>query len=137
MGETKIMASGLNMNLLKKSGKNSCSVCQTGVRKNAVFCGGCLSWIHKKCNGIKGSLRRDPDFSCAGCLGKVRPLDGRLVMEVLVDDKKLKLYKSSVIWETSFLLAEVVNWLQSRTANRLRAGSASYSLSTPMAICHV
>ena len=82
------MVSGLNLNLLKKSGKNSCSVCQTGVGRNVVFCGGCLSWIHKKCNGIKGFLRRDPDFSCAGGLGKVRPLDGRLVKEVLVDDGK-------------------------------------------------
>ena len=52
--------------------------CQTGVDRNAVFCGGCLSWINKKCNGIKGSLRRD-----AGCLGKARPIDGRLVKEVL------------------------------------------------------
>ena len=84
------MVSGLNLNLLKKSGKNSCSVCQTGVGRNAVFCGGCLSWIPKKCNEIKGSLRRDPGFSCAGCIGKVRPLDGRLVKEVLVDDEKVE-----------------------------------------------
>ena len=84
------MFSGLNLKLLKKSGKNSCSVCQTGVGRNAVFCGGCLSWIHKKCNGIKGSLRRDPDFSCAGYLGKGCPLDGRLVKEVLVDDEKVE-----------------------------------------------
>ena len=57
-------------------------VCQTGVGRNAVFCGGCLSWIHKKCSGIK--------FSCAGCLGKARPIDGRLVMEVLVDDETVE-----------------------------------------------
>ena len=47
-----------------------------------------MSWIHKKCSGIKGSLRRDPDFSCAGFLGKARPIDGRLMKEVLVDDEK-------------------------------------------------
>ena len=92
-------------------------VCQTGVGRNAVFCGGCLSWIHKKCSRIKGSLRRDHDFSCAGCLGKARPTDRRLVKET----KQLMLYQSFVIWETCFLLAEVVNWLQSRSANRLRA----------------
>ena len=51
--------------------------------------------------------------------------------------KQLRLYQSSVIWETCFLLAKVVNWLQSRTANRLRASSANYSLSTPIAVCHV
>ena len=71
----------------------------------------------------QGSLRRDPDFSCAGCLGKVRPIDGRLVQEVLVDDEKVEV--------------EIVNWLQSRSANRLRASSANYPLSTPIAICHI
>ena len=84
------MVSGLNLNLLKKSGKTSCSVCQTGVGRKVVFCGGYLSWIRKKCNGIKGSLCRDPDFSCAGCLEKVRPLGGRLVKEILVDDEKVE-----------------------------------------------
>ena len=49
-----------------------------------------MSWIHKKCSGIKGSLRRDPYFSCAGCLGKARPIDGRLVKEVLVNDEKVQ-----------------------------------------------
>ena len=43
-----------------------------------------------KCDGIKGSLRRDPDFSCAGCLGMARPLDGRLVKELLVDDETVE-----------------------------------------------
>ena len=69
-------------------GKNPCGICQTGVGRNVVLSGGCLSWVHKKCNGIKGSLRRDPDYSCAGCLGKARPIDGRLVKEVLVDGEK-------------------------------------------------
>ena len=71
-------------------GNNPCGVCQTGVGRNAVFRAGCLSWVHKKCNGIKGSLRRDPDYSCAGCLGKARPIDGRLVKEVLVDGEKVE-----------------------------------------------
>ena len=93
-----------------------------------------MSSVHKKCSGIKGSLRRDPDFSCAGCLGKVRPIDGRLVKEVLVDNEKVE-----AVLEFCYLgeLREVVNWLQSRTANRLRASSANYSLSTPIAVCHV
>ena len=49
-----------------------------------------MSWIHKKCSGIKGSFRRDPDFSCAACLGKASPIDGRLVKEVLVDNEKVE-----------------------------------------------
>ena len=45
-----------------------------------------MSWIHKKCSGIKGPLRPDPDFICARCLGKAHPIDGRLVKEVQIDD---------------------------------------------------
>ena len=90
MGKTKIMASGMNLDLLKKSGKDPCGVCQTGVGSNSIFCGGCLCWIHKKCSGIKGPLRPDPDFRCTWCLGTARPIDGRTVKEVKVDDEKLE-----------------------------------------------
>ena len=44
-----------------------------------------MSWIHKKCSGIKGSLRHH-----AGCLGKARPKDGTLVKEVLVDEENVE-----------------------------------------------
>ena len=90
MGKTKIMVSGMDLDLLKKSGKDPCCVCQKGVGSNAIFCGGCLCWIHKKCSGIKGPLRPDPDFRCARCLGKAWPIDGRTVKEVKADDKKLE-----------------------------------------------
>ena len=55
MGKTKIMVSGLDLDLLKKSGKDPCVVCQKGVGSNAILSrGGCLRWIHKKCSCIKG-----------------------------------------------------------------------------------
>ena len=38
--------------LLKESGKDPFSVCQTGVGSNAIFCDGCLCRIHKKYSGI-------------------------------------------------------------------------------------
>ena len=34
--------------------------------------------------------------------------------------KQFRLYQGSVIWETCFLLAEVVNWLQSHATHRPR-----------------
>ena len=94
MGKTKIMVSGLDLDLLKKSGKNPYGVCQKGVCSNAISCGGCLCWIHKKCNmtsrGPLRPLRPDPDFRCAQCLGTARPIDGRTVKGVKVDKEKLK-----------------------------------------------
>ena len=56
MGMTRIIVSGLDLDLLKKSGKDPCGVCQKGVGSNAIACGGCLFLIHKKCNGINGPL---------------------------------------------------------------------------------
>ena len=85
VGKTKIMVSGLDLDLLKKLGKYPCSVCQKGVGSNAISCGGCLCWIYKKCNRIKGPLHPNPDFRCTRCLGTARPIDGRTVKGVKVD----------------------------------------------------
>ena len=37
MGKTKIMVSGLDFDLLKRSGKVPCGVCQKGVGSNAIL----------------------------------------------------------------------------------------------------
>ena len=91
MGKTKIMESGINLDVLKKSGKYPCGVCQSGVgSSNAIFCGGCKRWVHKKRSGIKGPLRPDPEFRCARCLGTARTIDEREVSEVEVGNEKLE-----------------------------------------------
>ena len=61
MGKTKLMVSGSNLYVLKKSGKHSWGVCQTGVGRNAIYCGSCRQWVHKKCNGMKGFLALNLD----------------------------------------------------------------------------
>ena len=85
MGKTKTMESGINLDVLKKSGKYPCGVCQSGVgSSNAIF------WVHKKCSGIKGPLRPDPEFRCARCLGTARAIDEREVSEAEVGNEKLE-----------------------------------------------
>ena len=86
MAKTKIMVSGLSLNLLKKIWKESLWGLSNRCRKKCRP----LWWMLVLDPGIKGSYRRDPDFSSAGCLGKARPINGRLVKEVLVDDKKVE-----------------------------------------------
>ena len=113
MGKTKIMESGINLDVLKKSGKYPCGVCQSGVgSSNAIFCGGCKRWVHKKCSGIKGPLRPDPDFRCARCLGTARAIDEREVSEVEVGTKSLKLSQSSATLGTCSLQEVAASWLQ-------------------------
>ena len=47
MGKTKIMESGNNLDVLKKSGKYPCGVYLTGVSStNAMLCDGCERWGH-------------------------------------------------------------------------------------------
>ena len=91
MGKTKIMESGINLDVRKKSGKYPCGVCQSGVgSSNAIFCGCCKRWVHKKCSDIKGLLRPDPEFRCARCLGTARAIDEREVSEVEVGNETLE-----------------------------------------------
>lgn len=90
MGKTKILVSGSQLDLLKKTGKDSCAVCLTGTGCNAILCGGCSLWVHKKCSGVKGLLRPDPEFRCARCLGTARPIDGRPMKEVDVGEDKIE-----------------------------------------------
>ena len=86
MEKTNIRVSGIILDLLKKSGMDPCGVCQPRVGNNAIFCGGCFCWIHKKCSGIKGPMCPDTDFRCARCLGTAWPIDGRTVMEMKADE---------------------------------------------------
>ena len=73
MGKTKIMVGGFDLDLLKRSGKVPCGVCQKGVGSNAILsCDGCLCWIHKKCSDIKGPY---PDFRCARYQGTSQPIE--------------------------------------------------------------
>ena len=72
--------------MLRRSGKEPCGVCQTGVGSNAIFCVGCKRWVHMKYSGIKGPLR--PEFRCARCLGTARAIDEREDAEVEVGNDK-------------------------------------------------
>ena len=73
--------SGINLDLMKESGKYPFGVCQTGVCSNAFFCDGCLCRIHKKYSACSMILISGaPDSS----------IIRRTVNEVNVHDEKLK-----------------------------------------------
>ena len=95
MGKTKIMVSGVNLQTLKDSGEYPCSVCRKGVGSNSIYCAGCSHWVHKKCSGVTGSLKSNPDYRCSRCKGTARPIDGRPHNEwLLMQDKKLDVVDS-------------------------------------------
>ena len=89
ISKTKVMISGPNLDSLRKSGKHPCAVCLSRTSRNSIFCTNCSSWVHKKCSGVKGSLRPDPLYKCPRCEGSARPVDGRPVTEVEVGNESL------------------------------------------------
>ena len=91
MPKTKIMVSGINLDVLKDSGKFPCGVCRTGVGNASIWCSVCNHWVHKKCSGLK-VLARDPAYACPRCRGdpSVRPIDGRPFEKVQVGDSELE-----------------------------------------------
>ena len=86
MGKTKVMISGTILETLKDSGKHPFGVCRKGTGNNAIFCVGCLHWVHHKCSGISGWLVEDPEFRCCRCLGTARPIGARPVTEFKIGD---------------------------------------------------
>ena len=84
------MVCGNHLNVLKKSGCFSCGVCFNGVGCNSIFCEDCKSWVHKKCCGMSGGLKRDLLSRCDRCLVTARPVYGRKITEVQKGNEKLE-----------------------------------------------
>ena len=135
--KTKIMESGINLDVLKKPGKYPCGVCLTGVGStNAIQCDGCERWVHKKCNSIKGHLLPVSQFTCAPCLGTARAIDGRQSLEVEVGNEKLEVVPEFCYLGDMLSLQEVAaSWLQSHAANVHGASSGNYFPFSPTAKC--
>ena len=68
VGKTKVLCSRHDATKSKiASVKHPCGVCMKGVGANSILCLGCRKWVHKRCSGIKGSLRSCGDFICKTC----------------------------------------------------------------------
>ena len=89
MKKTKIMVSGIGLDVLKDSGRYPCAVCRSGVGNNSIECSQCKMWVHKKCSGITRPLVADPDYVCPRCRGEARPIDGRSITHVDIDGTML------------------------------------------------
>ena len=67
-GKAKVLCSRHDATKSKiASVKHPCGVCMKGGGANSILCLGCRKWVHKRCSGIKGSLRSCGDFICKTC----------------------------------------------------------------------
>ena len=89
MKETKFLVSGVDHDVLKKSGKYPCAACSSGVGNNSIQCSQCMQWVHKKCSGITKWLLVNSNYVCRKCKGGARLINCRTVTEVDVDGTML------------------------------------------------
>jgi len=75
MNKTKVMISGEWQKVTPKAVRWPCDVCGRGVGNNSIQCTSCQKWVHRKCNGTKGSMYKVmKTFICRGCMN---PVTGR------------------------------------------------------------
>ena len=68
VGKTKFLFSRYDVSKSKIASVNfPCSVCMKGVGDNSILYLSCRNWVHKRCSGIKPSLRNCEDFICKTC----------------------------------------------------------------------
>jgi hypothetical protein len=68
MGKTKVMVSGEGGERVV-SRIDPCGVCDKRVKANSVLCIGCKKWVHKRCSGVKGALKKvEGTFKCKRCV---------------------------------------------------------------------
>jgi hypothetical protein len=69
VNKTKVLVSSHDAQSRPPPAKWPCGVCSKGVGQNSIYCQHCNHWIHKRCSGVRGAIRPDPDFKCRTCKG--------------------------------------------------------------------
>ena len=75
--------------VFKKSCKNLCAVCCSGVSKNSIECSQCELWFHKRCSSMTKQLVADPNYVCPRCNGMARLIDDRTVTQININSTML------------------------------------------------
>ena len=71
--KTKILGSSGKAQKATSNFKWSCGVCSKGVGVNSILYQTCNLWIHKRCSGLKGTLKKESMFRCKKCKGESTP----------------------------------------------------------------
>ena len=70
---------------VEKKGKWPCGVCKKGVGNNSILCHGCKKLIHKRCSGVKGSLRIASQSFICRCYKADSPITDGLNTDLHLD----------------------------------------------------
>ena len=90
MGKTKILGSSGEAPKPTRNAKWSCGVCSKGVGVNSILCQTCNLWIHKRCSGVKGKLKKENMFRSKKCKGESTPTDSLNSTQVHVGEDRFE-----------------------------------------------
>ena len=110
-GKTKVMFSCSMKDKVEEKDKWSCGVCKNGVGNNSILCHGYKKWIHKRCSGVKGSLRNASQSFISRCCKADSPITDGLNTDLHLDignGVSLERYINSVTWEICWMQMENV-----------------------------
>ena len=135
MGKTKIMESGINLDVLKKSGRYPCGVCQSGVGScNAILVAaspGCI----RNAVALRDPCTLTLSSGAPDALGLLGLLMKEKFQRLRLETKSLKLSQNSATLGTCSLQEVAASWLRSHAANVHGASSANCFPFSPTAIC--
>ena len=112
MGKTKIMESGINLDVLKKSGKYPCGVCQSGVdSSNAIFCGAASAGCIRNAVALRDPCALTLSSGAPDALGLLGLSMKEKFQMLRLETKSLKLSQSSATLGTCSLQEVAASWL--------------------------
>ena len=86
VGKTKILGSPGEAQKPRRNIKSPCGVHSKGVGINSILCQTCNLWIHKRCSGVKATLKKENMFRCKNCEGESALTDSLNFTQVQVDE---------------------------------------------------
>ena len=89
MVKTRVLISGLDE--LQKSGKETFTMCLSGVGTDSIFGIGCSNWVNNRCSDISGTLKPNHTYRCNRRPGLTRPVDGRPMPDVTMEREILEI----------------------------------------------
>jgi len=84
-GKTKVMFSCSMKDRWKRKVSCHSDVHKKGVGNNSILCHDCKKWIHKRCSGVKGSLRNASQSFICTCYKVDRPITDGLNTDLHLD----------------------------------------------------
>ena len=86
VGKTKILGASCKAQKPTRNVKWPCSVFSKGNGVNLILCQTRSLWIHKRCSGVKGTLKKKNMFRCKKCTGESAPIGSMNLTQVKVGE---------------------------------------------------